>query len=133
VLVELREVTDGIDDASRPAPGGRDDDSFVVADASPLGATIRDMIDATCRPILTLAPVSEREQRPDRFPDLLARLADLLVETAQQRVEVAQLGRSEDSRVREAAERLAELECSLREVSIEAASVHQLLQHVRLI
>jgi hypothetical protein len=60
-------------------------------------------------------------------------MADLLVETRRQRVEIAQHRGSDDPRVREAGARLAELERSLGEVGVEAASVHQLLQHVRLV
>jgi hypothetical protein len=60
-------------------------------------------------------------------------MADLLVETRTQSVEITQHRDSDDPRVREAIARLTTLEGSLGEVGIEAASVHQLLQHVRLI
>ena len=91
------------------------------------------MTGAACRPLRTLAPIAEREQRPDRFAELLECMADLLVETRRQRVEIAQHRGSEDQRVREAIARLTEMERSLEEVGVEAASVHQLLQHVHLI
>jgi hypothetical protein len=78
-------------------------------------------------------PIAEREQRPDRLAELLECMADLLVEARMQRVEIAQHRGSRDPRVREAIVRLFELERSLREVGVEAASVHQLLQHVRVI
>jgi hypothetical protein len=91
------------------------------------------MTEATCRPAGTLAPLFERERRPDRFVELLECLADLLVETDRQRIEIAQLPTESNPRGREAIERLAEVQRSLREVSVEAASVHQLLQRVRLI
>jgi len=60
-------------------------------------------------------------------------MADLLVQTRRQRVEIAQYRGSDDSRVRDAIVRLTELERPLGEVGVEAASVHQLLQHVHLI
>jgi hypothetical protein len=91
------------------------------------------MTGAACRPLSTPAPIAECEQRPDRFAELLECMADLLVETRRQRVEIAQHRGSEDQRVREAIARLTEMERSLEEVGVEAASVHQLLQHVHLI
>lgn len=91
------------------------------------------MTDAGCTPLNTLAPIAEREQKPDRFAELLECMADLLVEARKQRLELAQYRGSADQRVREAVARLAELESSLQEVGVEAASVHQLLQHVHLI
>jgi hypothetical protein len=90
------------------------------------------MTDAACRPLGTLAPVAERELRSDRFAELLECMADLLVETRQQRQEIAQSCGSDDPREREAIARLIELEGSLEGVGVEAASVHQLLQHVHL-
>jgi hypothetical protein len=91
------------------------------------------MTDAGCTPLETLAPAFEREQQPDRFGELLECMADLLVEARKQREGVAQHRGSNDPRVREAIARLAELERSLGDVGVEAASVHQLLQHVHLI
>jgi hypothetical protein len=91
------------------------------------------MTDARCSPIETLAPIAEADQRPDRFPELLECMADLLVETRRQRVEIAEHRGSDDPRVREAIARLAELERSIAEVGVEAASVRQLLQHVHLV
>jgi hypothetical protein len=60
-------------------------------------------------------------------------MADLLVEMRRQQAEVAQFRDSNDPRVREAIARLAEIARSLRELGVEAASVHQQLQHVHLI
>jgi hypothetical protein len=91
------------------------------------------MTDAACRPLRTAAPIDEREQRPDRLAELLELMADLLVEVRAERAEIAQYRDSYDPRVLEAIARLAELEGSLGEVGIEAASVHQLLQRTRLI
>jgi hypothetical protein len=91
------------------------------------------MTDPACRPLRTLAPIAEREQRPDRFAELLECMADLLVAAGRQRDELAQHRGSEDPRVREAIARATEMERSLRAVGVEAASVHQLLQRVHLI
>jgi hypothetical protein len=77
--------------------------------------------------------IAEREHRPDRLAELLECLADLLVETRKQRAEIARDRDSDDPRVPEAIGRLAELEGSLGDLAVEAASVHQLLQHVHLI
>jgi hypothetical protein len=111
-----------------------------ITSATPADAPIpqssrkrRAMTGAVCIPLPTLAPSSEREQRPDRFVELLDCLADLLVETASQCQRITASHVSEDPRAREAAARLAEVERSLGELSLEAASVHQLLQHLRLI
>jgi hypothetical protein len=93
----------------------------------------RAMTDASCTPLSTLTPIAAREQRPDRFAELLECVADLLVETRSQRVEIAQYRGGDDPRVREAIARLTELERSVGEVGMEAASVHQLLQHVHLL
>jgi hypothetical protein len=60
-------------------------------------------------------------------------MADLLVQARSQRAEITEQWGSDDPRVPEAIARLTELERSLGEVGVEAASVHQLLQHVRLI
>ena len=88
------------------------------------------MTDATCMPLRT---IPEREQRPDRFAELLECMADLLIETRRQRVDIAHDRRSDDPRVRDAITRLAELERSLGDVGAEAATVPQVLQHVHLI
>ena len=73
------------------------------------------MTDAACRPLRTLAPITEPE-RFDRLAELLECMADLLVEVRRRR------HRS-----------LWALERSLGDVGLEAASVHQLLQHVHLV
>jgi hypothetical protein len=78
-------------------------------------------------------PRKEREHQPDRFVELLECLADLLVETGHQRETIAKLPDGGDPRVTEAAARMAVLEDGLRSISVEAATVHQLLQHVHLI
>ena len=91
------------------------------------------MTDSACTPLMTLEPIAEREQKPDRFAELLECVADLLVETRRQRGDISQDPSSDDPRVTEAIARLTELQRSLGEVGIEAASVHQLLQHVHLI
>jgi hypothetical protein len=91
------------------------------------------MTSAVCKPLPALAPISDRDRRPDRFVELLACLADLLVETTRQRQAIAESDVGEDRRVREALQQLADVERSLREVSAEAASIHQLLQHLRVI
>jgi glyoxylase-like metal-dependent hydrolase (beta-lactamase superfamily II) len=85
-----------------------------------------------CRPLQTPAPIAERE-RPDRLAEILECMADLLVEARRERAEIVPYHGSEDPRVPEALSRLTELERSLREVGTEAAAVHQLLQHIRLI
>jgi hypothetical protein len=91
------------------------------------------MTGAVCRPMNSHPPVAEVEQRPDRFAELLECLADLLVEARRQRVEIGQTGASEDPRARELITRITELERLIGKVGVEAASVHQLLQHVHLI
>lgn len=91
------------------------------------------MGEAACRPLSALVPIAEREERADRFAELMEHMADLLVEARRQRVQIGQHRSSDDPRVRVAVARLAELEQSLAGVSVEAASVHQLLRRVRLI
>jgi hypothetical protein len=91
------------------------------------------MTGAACRLLGTLAPSAEREERADRFGELLECMADLLVEARRQREEIEEHRGSDDPRVREAIARLPKLERSLGEVGVEAASVHQLLQRARLI
>jgi hypothetical protein len=84
-------------------------------------------------PVSELLPIDERENRPDRFAELLEYMADLVVEARRQRAAIAQYRGSRDPRVRAAISCLSELERSLVEVSVQAAAVHQLLQRVRLI
>jgi hypothetical protein len=91
------------------------------------------MTAAVCTPLSAPSPVGEREQPPDRFGELLECMADLLVETRKQRANLPHHGGSEDPRVRKAIARLSELELSLEEVAVEAATVHQLLEHVHLV
>jgi hypothetical protein len=91
------------------------------------------MSSPTCTPARTVVPLAERERRPDRFVELLECLADLIVETGHQREAIARLPDGGDPRVPETAARIAALEDGLRSVSIEAATVHQLLQHLHLI
>jgi hypothetical protein len=88
---------------------------------------------AACIPLTPPVTITEREQRPDRFAELLESIADLLVETRRQQALIAPNCDSNDPRVREAIARLAEVARSLKEVAVEAASVHQQLQHVHLI
>ena len=91
------------------------------------------MTEAACRPLPAMGTIAEREQRPDRFAELLECLADMMVETRRQCIEMAPHDGSDDERVHEAIARLIELEHSLGEVGFKAASVHQALQHLRLI
>jgi hypothetical protein len=91
------------------------------------------MTDAVCMPLRTLAPIAERDERPDRFVELLECVAELLVETRRQREDIQQHSGSDDPRLPEAIALMTEVEQSIREMGVEAASVHQLLQHMRLI
>jgi hypothetical protein len=91
------------------------------------------MTDAACTPLKMIGPTVEREQRADRLAELLECMADLLVETRQQRVEIERHAGSDDPRVREAITGLTQLEGSLAAVGVETASVHQQLQHVHLV
>jgi hypothetical protein len=91
------------------------------------------MTDADCRPLTTLVPIAEREQRPDRLAELLECLADLRVEARKQQTQITRHRDSDDPRVPEALARVRELERSLAEVAAEAASAHRLLQHLHLI
>jgi hypothetical protein len=72
------------------------------------------MTDAICQPASALAFLGTRG-RPDRFVKRLQCLPDL--------VEIAQLPGEPDPRAREAVDPLTEVERSLREVSVEAASI----------
>jgi hypothetical protein len=84
-----------------------------------------------CAAMWALATVAEREQRPDRLAELLARTADLLIETRRQRATIVRDLGGDDPRVREALACLAKLELSLEEVGAQAASVERLPQHVQ--
>jgi hypothetical protein len=119
------------------APIERVGERAVVRRCQPLAGQPRRtgsaMTYASCRPVPLLAPVTELDQAPDRFVELLDCLADLLVETGNQRTEIAARCDCADRRVQEAVERVTELELSLRTVSGEVAAVHQLLQRVQLV
>ena len=91
------------------------------------------MTTATCKPSLTPISLRERERRPDRLGDLLECLADLLIEVGQQRAAVAQLADDARPGGREALQRLGWLERAVKGIAVEAASIHQLLQHEQLI
>lgn len=91
------------------------------------------MTNATCRPSLSSVPLQEREQRPDHLGDLLECLADLLIEVGQQRAAVARLAQRSGPSAPKAVERLGWLEEAIKEIGVEAASIHQLLQHEQLI
>jgi hypothetical protein len=91
------------------------------------------MTDAVCMPLRTLEPIAESDERPDRFVELLECVAELLVETRRQREDIQEHSRSDDPRLPEAIALMTEVEQSIREMGVEAASVHQLLQHMRLI
>jgi hypothetical protein len=47
------------------------------------------MTDAACMPLRMIAASAEQEQRPDRFAELLECVADRLVETGRERMEIA--------------------------------------------
>lgn len=93
----------------------------------------RAMTRPVCTPLSPRPPIAEVEQRVDRLAELLECLADLLVETRRQRIEIIGPYGSEDPRARDAIARLTELEGLIGEVGTEAASVHQLLRHVHLV
>ena len=78
-------------------------------------------------------PLSDRESEPNRFVDLLDCLADLMVETAKRREAISRLPDSPDPRIRDAVERMLALQDAMKQVRVEAASVHQLLEHSGLI
>ena len=91
------------------------------------------MTNATCRPSLNSVPLQEREQRPDHLGDLLESLADLLIEVGQQRAAVARLAQ-EVGTVRTRGARASRLaRGSDQGDRVEAASIHQVLQHEQLI
>lgn len=92
-----------------------------------------EMTDPLCRPLPILVPRSEIVGSTDRFAELLGCLADLLVETSQQVAEIEVSKDHRDCRVTEALALLGRFRRSLTELSVEAASVHQQLRHVRLI
>ena len=91
------------------------------------------MTTPSCTPINAPAEISDLELRPDPLVDLLECLADLVVETAQQRRAIEPLVVSASAEARDAIRRLAALEQSLKQVGLEAATVHQSLQHEHLI
>jgi hypothetical protein len=93
------------------------------------------MTTSTCIPINGPAHVRERELRPDHLADLLECLADLVVETGQQRrvIEPLATNAAAGEPRYEAIRRLAALEDALKQLGLEAAAVHQLLQHEHLI
>src|ERR1700727_1277586 len=91
------------------------------------------MTGAVCRPEPRLAPGADRAQGPDRLVELLDCLGDLRVGTARERAELTDSVDTDDPRLRQAIAHLTELESALGKVSLEAASVHQLLQHLHLI
>jgi hypothetical protein len=91
------------------------------------------MTTATCKPSLTPVSLQDRERRPDRLGDLLECLADLLIEVGQQRAAVAQLADDAGPDGREALERLGWFERAVKGIGVEAAGIHQLLQHEQLI
>jgi hypothetical protein len=91
------------------------------------------MTTPTCTPITGGADIRTRELRPDHLGNLLETLADLVVETGQQRRALEPQAESGGAPTRSALRHLVALEKSLRHVGLEAAAVHQLLQHERLI
>jgi hypothetical protein len=91
------------------------------------------MTNATCTPSVTSVSLQVREREPDRLGELLECLADLLIEVGQQRVALARLVDGSGPVAREAIERLGWLEGAVKGMGVEAASIHQLLQHEQLI
>jgi hypothetical protein len=91
------------------------------------------MTTSTCTPISAPTQAPERELAPDRLAELLECLADLIVETGRQRRGITLPAETAAASSREAVRRLTELEDALRRVGLEAAAVHQLLQHEHLI
>jgi hypothetical protein len=92
------------------------------------------MTTANCTPINSTARIRERELRPDRLADLLECLADLVVQTGQQRRTIEPMAKvAAGESTHDAIQRLAALEDTLMQVGLEAAAVHQLLQHEHLI
>jgi hypothetical protein len=104
-----------------------------AAGASPDQKAAWTMTGARCTPAESVLTLSEREGAPDRFVELLECLADLLVETGLYRESIAARSASADPRVREALDRTVALERSIKQVGVDAATVHQLLEHIRLI
>jgi hypothetical protein len=101
--------------------------------SNPVNIEVAEMTDAICRPVALPVPVRERERRADPLGELLECLADLLVETAAQREVIERSSDRDDQLVRDAIERLIEVEGALKRVGLEAASAHQQLQHEHLI
>ena len=92
------------------------------------------MTTANCIPINSPALIQDRELRPDRLADLLECLADLVVETGQQRRTIEPMAEAATGEsTHDAIRRLAALEDALKRLGLEAAAVHQLLQHEHLI
>jgi hypothetical protein len=91
------------------------------------------MTDATCTPTPAPAVTLDRETRPDRLGDLLQCLADLLVEVGEQRAAVSGSAGSASPAAQEALAQLTWLERAVKGISVEAAGIHQLLQHEQLI
>jgi hypothetical protein len=91
------------------------------------------MTNSTCTPISAATHLRERELRPDHLADLLECLADLVVETGQQRRAIEPLADRAGESPRDAIRRLTALEEALKQFGLEAAAVHQLLQREHLI
>jgi len=91
------------------------------------------MTTPSCTPITDGDDMRTREVRPDSLGNLLECLADLVVETGQQRRALEPLAGSGGAPTRNALRHLVALERSLRQVGLEAAAVHQQLQHEHLI
>ncbi|HSC03306.1 MAG TPA: hypothetical protein VLC49_08305 [Solirubrobacteraceae bacterium] len=91
------------------------------------------MITSTCTPISPPTQVLERELRPDHLAGLLGCFADLVIASGQQRLAIeSQADRAGES-ARDAIRRLIALEETLKQLGLEAAAVHQQLQHEHLI
>jgi hypothetical protein len=91
------------------------------------------MTTSTCTPISAPTHGPEQELRTDHLANLLECLADLVVETGQQRRAIEPLADRAGESPRDAIRRLTALEDALKKVGLEAAAVHQLLQHEHLI
>jgi hypothetical protein len=91
------------------------------------------MTNSTCTPISAPTHVLERELRPDHLANLLGCLADLVVATGQQRLAIELPADEAGEATRDAIRRLIALEEALKQLGLEAAAVHQLLQHEHLI
>jgi hypothetical protein len=87
------------------------------------------MFDPICTPLPALA--ASRDD--DRFLELLDCLADLRVEAGKQRHELSEVHGTDDPRVRAVVDQFRQVESSLAEVSVKAASIHQMAQRFHLI